>query len=247
MPGGIDDHDRGAQEAVTYRGAQSWLPEGLRRYLLHFEAEIERAVEGFAKTLPAGARVLDAGAGEARHAEYFTGPDAKGARYVAFDLAVGDAEWDYSKLDAVGDLAALPFRDGAFEAALNIVTLEHVAEPKQVLREIARVLSPGGRLLLIVPHEWEVHQSPHDYFRYTRHGVEYLANQAGLQVERCEAVGGYFRLMSRRWLNGLQFFPGLLFPLAAMLMAPLALVLPLFDGLDTRRDFTLGYVALLKK
>lgn len=227
---------------MTYRGVQGWLPVGLRRYLLHFEAEIEREVAEFARVLPPGARVLDAGAGEARHAEYFSGD-----RYVAFDLAVGDAEWDYSKLDAVGDLAALPFRDGAFAAALNIVTLEHVAEPKQVLREIARVLSPGGRLLLIVPHEWEVHQSPHDYFRYTRHGVAYLANQAGLQVERCEAVGGYFRLMSRRWLNGLQFFPGLLFPLAAMLIAPLALVLPLFDGLDTRRDFTLGYVALLKK
>ena len=112
--------------------------------------------------------------------------------------------WNYRGLDAVADLAALPFRDGAFAACINIVTLEHVREPKTVVCEIARTLASGGRLLMIVPHEWEVHQAPHDYFRYTRHGAAYLLEQAGFaKIEICP-VGGYFRLLSRRMLNGLQ-------------------------------------------
>ena len=64
---------------------------------------------------------------------------------------------------------------------------------------------------MIVPHEWEVHQSPHDYYRYTRHGMAYLLAKAGFAEYTIEPVGGYFRLISRRLLNGLQFFRGPLF------------------------------------
>ena len=130
---------------------------------------------------------------------------------------------------------------------MNIVTLEHVREPRRVVEEIARVLKPGGRLLLVVPQEWEVHQAPHDYFRYTRYGLRYLLESAGLEVERIEPVGGYFRLLSRRLLNGLQFFPGVLFFPAALLFAPPALVLPWLDALDRERNFTLGYICRARK
>jgi len=122
-----------------------------------------------------------------------------------------------------------------------------VREPQQVIGELARVLEPGGRVLLVVPHEWEVHQAPHDFFRYTRYGLRHLLGQAGLEVERLDPVGGYFRLMSRRLLNGLQFFPGWAFPLAALFFAPPALLLPLLDGLDKEKNFTLGYVCVARK
>jgi len=122
-----------------------------------------------------------------------------------------------------------------------------VREPGCALREIVRTLAPGGRLLLIVPHEWEVHQSPHDYYRYTRHGIAYLLNKAGFEEFAIGPVGGYFRLISRRLLNGLQFFPGLAFFVAAIFLAPPALVLPWFDSLDHARDFTLGYICTARK
>ncbi len=204
-----------------------WLPA----YVLDFEARIERAVRELAATLPEGARVLDAGAGEMRHRSAFLAQ-----RYFGVDLAVGDVRWDYSRLDAVADLTLLPLRDGAFDAVINIVTLEHVRQPREVIHEIARVLRPGGLLLLVVPLEWEVHQAPHDYFRYTRHGIEWLLRDAGLAVERLEPAGGIFRLLSRRMLSAVKTH------WIAILMAPLALVLPLIDFLDQRRDSTLGYV-----
>jgi len=227
---------------MKYSTARRVLPDWLRRYVYSFETMIESAVEALADVLPEGARVLDAGAGEGQYAQHF-----QRHRYTGVDLGVGDTAWNYGRLDAVADLTALPFRDATFHAVLNIVTLEHLREPLAALREVARVLKPGGVLLLIAPHEWEVHQSPHDYFRYTRHGLQYLLDEAGLRLEDIAPAGGYFRLMSRRLLAGLQFFPGVLKVPAAFVLAPLALVMPLLDALDHDRNFTLGYRCLARK
>jgi SAM-dependent methyltransferase len=227
---------------MKYSTARRVLPDWLRRYVYSFETMIESAVEALADVLPEGARVLDAGAGEGQYAGHF-----QKHRYTGVDLGVGDAAWNYGRLDALADLTALPFRDATFHAVLNIVTLEHLREPLAALREVSRVLKPGGVLLLIAPHEWEVHQSPHDYFRYTRHGLQYLLDEAGLRLEDIAPAGGYFRLMSRRLLAGLQFFPGVLKVPAALVLAPLALVLPLLEPLDHDRNFTLGYRCLARK
>src|ERR1700686_4272872 len=102
---------------MKYTGLASRLPRRLRRHILYFETEIEAAVEAFAREIPAGARVLDAGAGEGQYARHFSRQ-----RYCGVDLAVGDAGWNYSRLEARADLTALPFRAGVFDAALHIVT-----------------------------------------------------------------------------------------------------------------------------
>ena len=227
--------------AIAYR-----LPKPLRRHILHFETELADAVAEFARSLPEGARVLDAGAGEGQYAGEFGRQ-----RYCGVDLAVGDAAWDYSRIDVLADLTALPFGRGSFDAALNVVTLEHLSEPAKALAEIARTLAPSGRLLLAAPHEWEVHQAPHDYFRYTRYGLQYLLEQAGFKSIEIHAVGGYFRLVARRLLNGLQFFTGgvrwLGFIPAAILLVPPALLLPALDALDRDRNFTAGYICTARK
>ena len=227
--------------SVAYR-----LPRFLRRHILRFETDIDDAVRAFAGSQPPGARVLDAGAGEQQYAHYFQRPG-----YCAVDLAVGDAAWDYSRLDAIADLTALPFRPGAFDAAIHIVTIEHLREPARALAEIGRSLKPGARILVAAPHEWEVHQAPHDYFRYTRYGLAYLLEAAGFENLEIRPSGGYFRLLARRLLNGLQFFSGgirwLFFIPAAILVVPPALVLPFLDFLDRDRNFTLGYICTARK
>lgn len=227
---------------MSLRFPQPLTRTALWRYIMHFEAAIEYAVHGFAGGLTDGSRVLDAGAGEGQYAHYF---DKQ--RYVGVDLGVGDAAWDYRGLQAIADLAALPFLGDSFDACVSIVTLEHVKEPARALAEIARSLKPGAPVLLVVPHEWEVHQSPHDYWRFTRHGIQYLLEEAGFQQIRIEPVGGFFRLLARRLANGMQVVPLPLFPVAALFLAPPALILPVFDFLDRQRDFTLGYICSARK
>jgi len=227
---------------VRYATLQRRLPRWLRRHIFYFETLIEDEVARVAAALPPGIRILDAGAGESRHRQCFPAQ-----RYVAADLAVGDAAWNYGSLDALCDLEALPFRNACFGAALNIVTLEHVRRPAEVLAEIGRVMASGGRLLLIAPQDWEVHQAPHDYFRYTRYGLHDLLEHAGFVDIDIRPAGGFFRLLSRRLLNALQFFPGLWILPAALVFAPPALVLPWLDSLDRAKDFTLGYTCTARK
>lgn len=227
---------------MIYDSLRSLLPSSLARYVMHFEASIEDAVANFAKQLPRGARILDAGAGETAHKHYFAAQ-----RYCGLDLGIGDHAWDYSRLDVLGNLETLPFPDSTFDAAINIVTLEHVLDPERVICELGRVLAPGGRFLLVAPSQWEEHQQPHDYGRFTRFALDRLLRQAGFADISIQPVGGIFRLISRRLFNALQFFPGPLMLVAAVFFAPPALVLPLLDPLDKDRSFTLGYICCARK
>lgn len=210
------------------------------------EAAIERSVAEFSASLPANAHVLDAGAGESRFRSVFDGH-----HYVAVDLAVGDVDWDYADIDCVGDLAAIPLTSNSFDGALNIVVLEHLPRPDLALAEIARCLKPGGRLLLIAPQQWEVHQAPHDYFRFTRYGLQDLCRRAGLTLDTIEPIGGYFSLLARRLTGSLNFFQGglrwIFFPFVALAIAPFALLLPSMDYLDSNKDFTLAYRCIARK
>jgi SAM-dependent methyltransferase len=213
------------------------LPDFVQRYVLDFEARIEDAARQFSSGLTRDALVLDAGAGEAQYKPLFTH-----SRYVAVDLGIGDSGWSYNALDAVADLGQLPFRTATFDAAVNIVTLEHVREPHRVIGEIARVLRPGARLLLVTPLEWEEHQQPYDYFRYTRYGLAYLLERAGMTVESLQPAGGVFRVLARRLFNAGQAVP-LLLPL----FGAAALVVPVLDRLDRRQHFTLGHICVARK
>ena len=224
-----------------HQRALALLPGWLARRLLRFEAATLSVLHDFAEALPDGASVLDAGASEGQYGDLF-----QQCRYTGIDLAVGDPSWDYSQLHVTGDLENLPFADGSFDAALNVVVLEHVRNPLRALQELNRVLRPGGQLLLVTPQEWETHQVPYDYFRYTRYGVAFLLTEARFTDHEIRPVGGFFTLVGRRMLTLPLFFQGgvrwTFFPFAAVICAIAGLLLPLLDPLDSDRHNTLGHI-----
>jgi len=76
--------------------------------------------------------------------------------------------------DIVMDACDLKFSDGTFDAVLMFEVLEHVPTPHLAAAEIHRVLKPGGYLYLSTPFVFGIHDAPHDYFRYTKFGLQFL-------------------------------------------------------------------------
>lgn len=226
---------------------RSFVPDFLCRRFDPFETAIDDFVAEIAAQTAAGERILDAGSGEGRFAARFCH-----ARYVPVDLAIGDTSWNYSAIAARADLADLPFCSAAFDKILCIVVLEHTRRPDRVLAEMSRVLASRGRLYLVAPLLWEVHQAPHDFFRFTEFGMRWLAEQANLNVLEIRPIGGLFWVLSRRALALLAFFGrGALWPLFLLLSPLLGLALPLLfywmDRFDKQREYTLGYRVVLEK
>jgi SAM-dependent methyltransferase len=222
--------------------AKRLVPAGLFRRLDPFEAAIQDFVRGVAGKTPSGAAVLDAGAGECRYQPLFSH-----VRYVAVDFAQGDPSWNYRLLDVIGRLEQLPFLAATFDVVLSIVVLEHTPEPQRAIEEFARVVKPGGKIYLVIPHMWEEHQKPYDFFRFTSGGIRYLMESAGFQVTAVEPVGGFFWQLGRRLMAVLSFtqqsWRWIFFPLLAPIFGfALPLCCYYLDRIDHDRSYTLGYI-----
>lgn len=79
--------------------------------------------------------------------------------------------------DVKGDLLALPFPDDHFDGVVLTEVLEHCIDPARAMREVTRVLKPGGLLLVTSPFVWPEHGIEgeyRDYWRFTRHAWELL-------------------------------------------------------------------------
>lgn len=81
--------------------------------------------------------------------------------------------------DVYADACNLPFKTGSLDIVFLFEVLEHLVADDQALREIHRVLKSGGKIYASVPFVYPVHDAPHDYRRYTIHGLRLLLNEAG--------------------------------------------------------------------
>jgi SAM-dependent methyltransferase len=151
---------------------------------------LDAVLDGVA--LPAsGARILDAGCGSGRNmVELARRGRVTGIERASQSLAVARAR--HAGEVVPGSLAdPLPFADGAFDLALALDVLEHVADDAAALRELHRVLAPGGRLLVTVPQYawlWGEHDVlAHHHRRYTRTALLNGAAAAGFAPERVTA------------------------------------------------------------
>ncbi len=236
-----------AQHPLRYAaaGMVDRLLGRLRRltYKNSSRVHMQRVNEAFARSVPAGARVLDAGAGSCPYRELFDH-----AVYESADLQGVDKP--YGEITYCCDLRNIPVEDGTFDFILFNQTLEHMAEPQAALKELARVLKPGGRLLCTAPLFYEEHEAPHDYFRFTQFAHRYLFEEAGFEIERLEWLEGYLGTLAHQLdraaialpyhasAYGLGASRWLMPPTAVSIKLLFTLLSGLMSRLDARHRFT---------
>jgi SAM-dependent methyltransferase len=108
-----------------------------------------------------GLRVLDVGCGDRPYAELFPGA-------TGFDVP-GNPHADLH-----GSIDAIPVEDASFDVVLCLQVLEHVPDPAAAVRELHRVVRPGGRVLLSTHGIYPFHPNPDDLWRWTHQGLERL-------------------------------------------------------------------------
>ena len=114
----------------------------------------------------------------ATYREYFK----KAAAYTTSELSA-----DYG-CDLVLDVQSMPeVKSCSFDAVFCSGVLEHVPRPRAALREIARVLKPGGALLLGLPFRQPLHMPPNDYWRFTEYGIRELLSE-GFQISVLDSM-----------------------------------------------------------
>src|SRR5581483_5327491 len=109
-----------------------------------------------------GARILDVGAGDRPYEPLWS--EAK--EVVAFDMP-GNA-----RADLHGSIDAIPAGDASFDVVLCLQVLEHVPDPAAAIRELRRVVRPGGRVLASTHGVYPFHPNPDDLWRWTHQGLE---------------------------------------------------------------------------
>lgn len=123
--------------------------------------------------------ILDIGSGDSRNQKLL---DASNEFY-RLDYPQTSQRYRSSP-DVYGDACNLPFKTESLDVVFLFEVLEHIACDDQALREIRRVLRPGGRFYTSVPFIYPVHDAPNDYRRFTIHGVRLLLNEAGFSPRK---------------------------------------------------------------
>jgi SAM-dependent methyltransferase len=100
-------------------------------------------------------------------------------------------------LDREADLTRpLEFPDAAFDTIILSDVLEHIPVPLDLCREIARMLAPGGKLIMNVPFYYPLHETPHDYYRYTEFALRRFMQVSRMHIIHLQPIGGAVEITS---------------------------------------------------
>ncbi len=233
-------------ERLKNLARHSWLhPSYIQLRVLN--AEIERFA-GLAR-----GRLLDVGCGRKPY-ERLIRPYVDA--YIGLDMP--SSLYGNPHTDVLGSALALPFASASVQTVLAVEVLEHLPDTALAIAELHRVLAQGGALFLTAPLNEPLHEAPHDYFRFTRYGLEFILGRGGFAVQGIRPRGGRWAGVGYRISRGLAGVFGLpgadftssLAALALPVLLVCALVQIVFAAIDAvipDETDTLGYIVIAEK
>ena len=122
-----------------------------------------RNLDEFLKKHASSERIVDVGSGNSSYNRFFP-------NRIAVDLDPA------RKPDIIGDAHNLPFGDGEVDAILSTDVFEHLKDPVRAVSEMKRVLKKGGKVIFVTRFIFPIHDSPNDFWRFTKYGLMELFN-----------------------------------------------------------------------
>lgn len=167
------------------------------------EAARQRWLSETLAALPAGLRLLDAGAGELRNRVHCRHLDYVSQDFGQYDGLPGgcaeglqDASWDTSRVDLVCDITAIPCEAASFDVILCSEVLEHIPDPCAALDEFTRLLRPGGVLIITAPFASNVHMAPYHFCTgFSRYWYEHHLPRRGFTIRKLSPNGDWYALL----------------------------------------------------
>ncbi|MBI2208880.1 class I SAM-dependent methyltransferase [Candidatus Woesearchaeota archaeon] len=192
---------------------------------------------------------------------------------VVLDIGCGDRPYYHKKIKAkivcadivktkkghiVCDASSLPIKKSRFDGVICVNSLYYYKNPFNAVSEFSYVLRKGGKLAVLTPFMYPIHDAPDDKYRFTEYGLRELLKE-DFEVKEIRTIGGIFNLPAVFFHSLLKGIP-LIAPKNLRLFAKiisivvfyipyiLAQLLSLLDFLDvTRRWPTYYFVVAIKK
>ena len=140
--------------------------------------------------------LLDIGCGKMPYKNYIL-EHSNVKSYIGLDIETALKYDKAVKPDYTWDGVTMPFKDSSFHCAIATEVLEHCPEPEVVLNEVFRVLKPGSIFFFTVPFLWNLHEVPHDEYRYTPFSLERHLKNSNFKNIQLTATGGWHASMAQ--------------------------------------------------
>lgn len=139
---------------------------------------------------------LDLGCGDMPYKPLIFSGKTKVKQYIGIDIETGKIDYDV-KPDYFWDGQVIPLPDQSVECVMSTEVFEHCPDLLSVMKEIKRVLKPGGFVFFTVPFLWPLHEAPYDEFRYTPYSLERIIRNAGFGRVILKPTGGWNESMGQ--------------------------------------------------
>lgn len=217
-----------------------------------------------ANNISKGSKVLDIGAGGCPHKDKFNHCEYSTQDFIQLSDSQIQNQEGYGKIDYVSDILNIPVPDESYDVILCTEVIEHVPDPISAIKEISRILKPGGTLLLTAPLMSGLHQEPYHYYGgYTKYWYQKFLTENNFTELEIETNGSlhttYFALGSTIFksfleviLNNKNFIHKLIAFISLVIFSPVFLILnPIvcfyWESIFQQKEFTAGYHVSAKK